>query len=42
VRSFVSLLLTERAEKEIAQELGLTLATAHTYVTDSASAAGRG
>jgi DNA-binding CsgD family transcriptional regulator len=33
-RRLMSLLLTERAEKEIAHELGLTLATTHTYITD--------
>jgi DNA-binding CsgD family transcriptional regulator len=33
-RRLVSLLLTERAEKEIAHELGLTLATTHSYITD--------
>ena len=33
-RRLVSLLLTERVEKEIAHELALTLATAHTYITD--------
>jgi len=33
-RRLVSLLLTERVEKEIAHELGLTLATTHTYITD--------
>ena len=33
-RRLVSLLLTERVEKEIARDLGLTLATTHTYITD--------
>ena len=33
-RRLVSLLLTERVEKEIAHELGLTHATTHTYITD--------
>ena len=33
-RRLVSLLLTERVEKEIAHELGITLATTHTYITD--------
>jgi DNA-binding CsgD family transcriptional regulator len=33
-RRLVSLLLTERVEKEIADELALTLATTHTYITD--------
>ena len=33
-RRLVSLLLTGRVEKEIAHELALTLATAHTYITD--------
>jgi len=32
-RRLVSLLLTERSEKEIARELDLTPATAHTYIT---------
>ncbi len=30
----MSLLLTDRVEKEIAHGLGLTLATTHTYITD--------
>ena len=33
-RRLVSLLLTDRVEKEIAHELALTLATTHTYITD--------
>jgi DNA-binding CsgD family transcriptional regulator len=33
-RRLVSLLLTERVEKEIADELAITLATTHTYITD--------
>ena len=33
-RRLASLLLTERVEKEIAHELGITLATTHTYITD--------
>jgi DNA-binding CsgD family transcriptional regulator len=33
-RRLVSLLLTERLEKEIAHELGLTIATTHTYISD--------
>jgi DNA-binding CsgD family transcriptional regulator len=33
-RRLVSLLLTERVEKEIAHELGITIATTHTYITD--------
>jgi DNA-binding CsgD family transcriptional regulator len=33
-RRLVSLLLTERVEKEIARDLGLTLATTHGYITD--------
>jgi DNA-binding CsgD family transcriptional regulator len=33
-RRLVSLLLTDRLEKEIAHELALTLATTHTYITD--------
>jgi DNA-binding CsgD family transcriptional regulator len=33
-RRLVNLLLTERVEKEIAQELALTPATTHTYITD--------
>jgi DNA-binding CsgD family transcriptional regulator len=32
-RRLVSLLLTERVEKEIAYELALTLATTHTYIS---------
>jgi DNA-binding CsgD family transcriptional regulator len=28
------MLLTERVEKEIAHELGITIATTHTYITD--------
>jgi DNA-binding CsgD family transcriptional regulator len=32
-RRLLSLLLTERIEKEIAHELHLTLATTHTYIT---------
>jgi DNA-binding CsgD family transcriptional regulator len=32
-RRLVSLLLTQRGEKEIARDLDLTLATAHTYIT---------
>ena len=32
-RRLVSLLLTERVEKEIATELAITLATTHTYIT---------
>jgi DNA-binding CsgD family transcriptional regulator len=32
-RRLVSLLLTERVEKEIAHELVITLATTHTYIT---------
>jgi DNA-binding CsgD family transcriptional regulator len=33
-RRLVGMLLTERVEKEVAHELGLTLATTHTYITD--------
>jgi DNA-binding CsgD family transcriptional regulator len=33
-RRLASLLLTERAEKEIAHELALTCATTHSYITD--------
>ena len=33
-RRVVSLLLTERGEKEIAHDLDLTLATTHTYITE--------
>jgi DNA-binding CsgD family transcriptional regulator len=33
-RRFVSLLLTERLEKEIARDLDLTPATTHSYITD--------
>jgi len=33
-RRLVSLLLTDRSEKEIAADLTLTLATTHTYITD--------
>jgi len=32
-RRLVSLLLTDRVEKEIARELALTLATTHTYIS---------
>jgi DNA-binding CsgD family transcriptional regulator len=32
-RRLASLLLTERAEKEIADDLGLTPASTHTYIT---------
>jgi DNA-binding CsgD family transcriptional regulator len=33
-RRLVSLLLTDRSEKEIARDLAITLATTHTYITD--------
>jgi DNA-binding CsgD family transcriptional regulator len=33
-RRLVSLLLTDRAEKEIAADLALTMSTTHTYITD--------